>query len=106
LQTKNNTYKSTTLQFVLAVLICIITIKPTIQFFSSFSISDNEIELNENIDFEDEVETEVDEAVFHSKHLDLQNHILTQEQIRFDNYSSQILVMYSDIFLPPPMFNI
>lgn len=103
MRTKQNTYKSITLQFVLSVLVLSVSVKPNIQLISSFSFNKNKIELNENIDYEDEVGTELDEAIFNSKPLGFQSQVLVQKKIKFDNYSSQILTIYPDIFLPPPI---
>ncbi len=105
MQNKTKTYKYITLQFVLSILVLIITIKPAIEFISSLSFCKNKIELNENIDFEDECETEFDEVILNSKPIDFQSQSKSQNRIKFDNYSSQILVMYSDIFLLPPILN-
>ena len=103
MKTNRKIYKPLTLQFVLTVLICIITIKPTIQFISSISFNDDDIELNEDIDFEDEYGTELDEAIFNSKPQAFQSQILVQNKLEFDNYSSQVLIVYPDIVLPPPI---
>gem|GEM_PF-2464931 len=103
MQTSKSTYKVINLQFAFTILVCSFTIKSTLEFITLNSFSKNKIELNQNRELEVEVVTELDEVIFNSKLLGLTSQILTLKKQIFDNYSSQIRVMYTDIYLLPPI---
>jgi len=101
----NLQHKTYLYQFLLLLLISLITIKPSIQLICSLAIDKDDIELNENIeDIEDfeEIKADFNEDVFFNDFILSSNLISTNSKLVFDSYSKQAINMFTDVSTPPP----
>ena len=90
------------LQLVFSVVVIIISIKPIIELSNLLADNSDSIEMLEDIDGEEEVETKFDEYLSLTNPFTCNTQFESQRKLKFDNYSNQITFFYSDIFLPPP----
>jgi len=93
----NNTYKQLKFQLLVLLILSTIILKPTVQLFESFSQNSDDIELIEDIDFEDEV--------FICCNLTFKNPEDDSKEVCVSNHiDSRYIDVYANILIPPPKY--